>query len=246
MTAKPKKTAPKAETDPAEAPATIRAVKGFEKDWTCRGFKFEPGKTYRHESRVVACKSGFHAIEGNPLEVFRYYPPCKSLFARVEVSGQIDRHDDDSKVAAEVLTVGKEVGLSELIDDAVRFVMARVNPTGAASNTGAYGAASNTGDYGAASNAGAWGAASNTGRSGAASNTGRSGAASNAGDYGAAFNAAFNGKVMGANGSLLVAVERREWDGPIISWAGGIVGQDGLRADTWYRCQGGRFVEVGQ
>lgn len=237
MTAKPKKTAPKAETAPAEAPATIRAVKGFKKDWTCRGFKFEPGKTYRHEGAVVACESGFHAIEGNPLEVFRYYPPGTSLFARVEVSGQIGRHDDDSKVAAEVLTVGKEVGLPELIDDAVRFVMDRVNWTGAASNAG---------DYGAASNTGRSGAASNTGRRGAASNTGAYGAASNTGDYGAAFNAAFNGKVMGANGSLLVAVERREWDGPIISWAGGIVGQDGLRADTWYRCQGGRFVEVGQ
>ena len=51
------------------------------------------------------------------------------------------------------------------------------------------------------------------------------------------------GKVIGADGSALFAVER-EASGNIISVACAIVGKDGIKADTWYRCEGGKMVEV--
>ena len=48
----------------------MKAYKGFNTDMTCRGFKFEEGKTYE-EPEAKLCKSGFHACE-NPLDCFNY------------------------------------------------------------------------------------------------------------------------------------------------------------------------------
>ena len=83
--------------------AKITAYKGFDSNLQCRGFQFEIGKTYTHEGKVEACASGFHAIEGHPLEVFGYYPPGQSRFCMVELDGDMARHSDDSKVAAQIL-----------------------------------------------------------------------------------------------------------------------------------------------
>jgi hypothetical protein len=54
----------------------------------------------------------------------------------------------------------------------------------------------------------------------------------------------FEGRVSGADGNALFAVERHTWDGPIVSVACGIVGKDGIKPDTFYRCIGGKLVEA--
>jgi hypothetical protein len=56
-----------------------------------------------------------------------------------------------------------------------------------------------------------------------------------------------DGSVMGAISCAIFAVERGEWDGntyPIISVAAGIVDGVTLKEKTWYKCVGGKFVEV--
>ena len=127
---------------------------------------------------------------------------------------------------------------------------------GAASATGARGAASATGDQGAASATGDRGAASATGDRGAASATGDQGAASATGDQGAAsatgeasvaMASGCDGRVMGAIGCAIFAVERGKFDGntcQIVSVAAGIVDGVKLKEKTWYKCVGGKFVEV--
>ena len=115
-------------TDAATAQAPVIAYKGFSEDWTCYGgFKFAVGETYEHNGKVAACKSGFHACE-NPLDVWSYFGPCESRFALVELSGEMSRHDGDSKVAAARITVKAELSLTEFIKHAVAWVIERVKP----------------------------------------------------------------------------------------------------------------------
>ena len=200
------------------------AIKGFDANMQCRGFQFEVGQTYRHNGPVKACCSGFHAIpeDQHPLAVFGYYAPAGSRFCVVEVDGQIER--TEGKIAAEILKVTRDISLGELANEAVKFVMDRaklegpiaVNENGLATASGTQGAATASGYQGAATASGTRGAATASG---------------------------WMGKVIGADGSALFAVER-EASGNIISVACAIVGKDGIKADTWYRCEGGKMVEV--
>ena len=115
---------------------------------------------------------------------------------------------------------------------------------GAASATGDRGAASATGDQGAASATGDRGAASATGYRGAASATGNWGAASATGEASAAMATGLNGRVMGAIGCAIFAAERDGKTGSILSVAAAIVDGVTLKEKTWYKCVGGKFVEV--
>ncbi len=178
----------------AASEEVVTAYKGFKQDLTCRGYQFEIGGTYKHEGEVEACASGFHSCE-YPLDVFGYYAPGDSRFAIVKASGQLSRHDDDSKIASATLVVEAEISMPTMISRAIDWIMARLDSSveqtvvgDTASNTGNRSAASNTGNRSAASNTGYQSAASNTGDYSAASNTGYQSAASNTGDYSAASN----------------------------------------------------------
>ncbi|MCR3835758.1 hypothetical protein K3Z99_01600 [Pseudomonas aeruginosa] len=187
----------------AASEEVVTAYKGFKQDLTCRSYQFEIGGTYKHDGEVEACASGFHSCE-YPLDVFGYYAPGDSRFAIVKASGQLSRHDDDSKIASATLVVEAEISMPTMISRAIDWIMARLDSSveqtvvgdtasntgyqSAASNTGNRSAASNTGDYSAASNTGDRSAASNTGNRSAASNTGYQSAASNTGNRSAASN----------------------------------------------------------
>ncbi|MBH8679462.1 hypothetical protein I5J73_28105, partial [Pseudomonas aeruginosa] len=178
----------------AASEEVVTAYKGFKQDLTCRGYQFEIGGTYKHEGEVEACASGFHSCE-YPLDVFGYYAPGESRFAIVKASGQLSRHDDDSKIASATLVVEAEISMPTMISRALDWIMSKVDKSveqtvvgETASNTGNRSAASNTGYRSAASNTGYQSAASNTGDCSAASNTGNRSAASNTGDYSAASN----------------------------------------------------------
>ena len=204
----------------SEEQEVIIAIKGFNANLTCRGYQFKEGETFKHEGKVEACKGGFHAIEGHPLEVFGYYPPAGSVYHEVGMRGPFSRHSEDSKIAAGEITIRGEVKIPELVTRAIKWVMDRAN----------------TEEGGHA-----------TGTQGAASATGTRGAASATGDQGAAMAPGKDGRVMGAEGVVLFAVERGDWDGegyPAISTASGIVGQDGIEPNVWYQAKGGNLVEV--
>ena len=166
----------------------MKAYKGFDKDLKCRGFQYEIGKEYE-EKEAEACEKGFHACE-NPLEVFRYYPPCDgNRYCEVEQDGELSKHGGDSKVASTKIKIGVELGLKGLIQAGVSFILDKVNwKADAATNTDAQSAAVNLGYRSAATNTGDLSAAMNTGDRSAAVNTGDYSAVMNTGDYSAAMN----------------------------------------------------------
>jgi hypothetical protein len=168
----------------------IKAYKGFNKDMTCRDFRYEEGKEYE-EDRAEACSCGFHACE-HPLDCLGYYDPAHSVYHEVEQSGEISKRSDDTKVASTKIKIGAIVSIAGLVQAAIEYTKERVKPEaeanedcGASSATGYKGASSATGNYGASSATGYKGASSATGNYGASSATGYKGASSATGNYGA-------------------------------------------------------------
>ncbi len=159
----------------------MKAYKGFNKDMTCRGFRYEEGKEYETET-AKCCKSGFHACE-YPLDCFKYYAPNAAVFHEVEVDGEIDICDDNTKVSATNIRVGAQLDIAEIVKASIEYVKERVKPE--AKSDEEYGSSSATGDCGASSATGNYGASSATGDCGASSATGNCGASSATGDYGA-------------------------------------------------------------
>ncbi|MDR6393028.1 DUF7666 domain-containing protein, partial [Paraburkholderia phenoliruptrix] len=100
----------------------VVAYKAFNKDLTCRGFQYEIGATYEHQGSVKACKGGFHACE-NPLDMWQYYPLTDSRFCVVELSGELSRHGNDSKIAAGKIKIKAEIGIPQIVTSAIQFVM---------------------------------------------------------------------------------------------------------------------------
>jgi hypothetical protein len=117
---------------------------------------------------------------------------------------------------------------------------------GAATASGNSGAATASGNSGAATASGDYGAATASGDSGAATASGYYGAATASGNSGAATASGRNSKARGKEGCALFLVYR-DSDWKIVHAKAAIVGQDGIKADTWYLLsEAGEFVEVQQ
>ena len=219
----------------------IIAYKGFDKDMKCRGFQYEEGKTY-HMSGAVLCEEGAHACT-MPLDVLGYYPQGDgSIYRMVELDEVCDEKSDDSKVCAKTIKIGAEIGIPGLVkaqiewvkdtigfDEKIKKAKGSPDKHATAAATGYQGAAAATGTQGEAAATGTRGAASATGKASVAMASGR------------------DGRAMGAIGCAIFAVERGKWNGdtcPIISVAAGIVDGVTLKEKTWYKCVGGKFVEV--
>ena len=167
----------------------MKAFKGFNKDLTCRGYQYEEGKEF-HTERAECCDTGFHACE-YPLDCFGYYDPAHSVYHEVELSGEMDRSGDNTKVCATDIKIGARLSIAGLVKMAIDFTMSKVNKE--AGSDERHGFASATGDYGASSATGNCGASSATGYKGASSATGNCGASSATGDYGASSATGYKG-----------------------------------------------------
>ena len=201
--------------------------KGFDKNFKCRDFQFEVGKTYHHDGEIKICERGFHFCD-TPLAVFNSYPPVDSRFALVEANGSLAQDKDDKhKFCTNELTILKELTLGELIS---------------ASNTGYYSAATNTGYCSAATNTGDYSAATNTGYRSAATNTGDYSAASVAGKHSVALVTGANSKAKGTLGCWIVL---SEWaNGTLVEVKAFKVDGQHIKPDTFYSLIEGQAVEI--
>ena len=218
----------------------IKAYKAFDKDLSCRGFKYEVGKEYEETGDIKACEKGFHACP-YPLDVFGYYAPARSRFCEVEQSGQIDDSESD-KVCSSKIRIGAELDIRGLVKAAVSFVKERCTnecnaEPGKPATAGDYGAAT-AGDYGAAT-AGNCGAAT-AGDYGAATARGKASTGSN----GLSMARGNNVQVKGGIGAILVIAEEGEDTYDIVDWKAVVVDGEIVKADTWYRLENGELVEV--
>ena len=226
----------------------IKAYKAFDKDLSCRGFKYEVGKEYEETGDIKACEKGFHACP-YPLNVFGYYTPAGSRFCEVYQGGKIDDSESD-KVCSSKIRIGAELDIKGLVKAAVSYVKERCTnecnaDPGKPATAGDSGAAT-AGDSGAAT-AGNYGAAT-AGNYGAAT-AGDRGAATARGKASTGFNGlsvarGSNVQVKGGIGAILVIAEERGDTYDIVDWKAVLVDGEVVKADTWYRLENGELVEV--
>lgn len=217
----------------------MRAFKGFNKDLTCRGYQYEEGKEF-HTERAECCDTGFHACE-YPLDCFGYYDPAHSVFHEVELSEEMDKSGDNTKVCATDIKIGARLSIAGLVKMAIDFTMSKVNKEagsderyGFASATGNCGASSATGDYGASSVSDPTGVAVAWGHEARAK--GCKGAHLILSDW----------KYVGArysDGDYMDPYDKESWE---LTGAKMVVVVDGekIKEDTYYRCIEGEIVEV--
>ena len=236
----------------------IKAYKGFNKDMTCRGFRYEEDKEYETDEAEV-CKKGFHACE-YPLDCLDYYSPNDSVYHEVEQSGKLSKKEDgDTKIASTKIKIGASASIAGLVKAAIEYTTKRTKKEadsdetcGASSATGYRGASSATGTCGASSATGDSGASSATGTCGASSATGYRGASSAEDKESIAVAWGYKSKAKGVKGAYLVLAD---WEGndeeyyKPDSWTlkgAKMVQVDGetIKENTWYRIENGEIKEA--
>ena len=216
----------------------IKSYKGFNKDMTCKNKQYEVGKDYE-EDKAVACECGMHACE-YPLDCFKYYPPSKSVYCEVEQSGDISRHDDDSKIASTKMRIGAQLNIAGIVNAAIKYTKEKVEKTCIESKSATAGnrGAATAGNRGAAT-AGYCGAAT-AGDCGAATSRGKS----STGENGLSVARGKWVKAKGGLGSILVIAEEEQNSCKISSWKAVVVDGVNIKADTWYTLKDGELIEA--
>ena len=225
----------------------IKSYKGFNKNMTYRGFQYEEGKEYEEEI-VEVCDHGFHACE-YPLDCLNYYYPNESVYHEVEQSGEIQKHNDDTKVASTKIKIGAEISIAGLVKAAIEYTVKRVKKD--AESDEKHGASSETGTYGASSATGTCGASSATGYCGASSAEDKDAVAVAWG---------YKSKAKGVLGAFLVFADweytgseddteydRNNQSAWVLNGAKMVqVDGENIKPNTWYTIENGEIAEVSE
>lgn len=92
----------------------VKGYKVFDPDWTCRGFQYEVGKTFKHEGSIGLCKAGFHFCQ-NVLDCFNYYFfDSNNKVAEVEAIGNVIT--GGKKSVTDELVILRELTWYEVLD----------------------------------------------------------------------------------------------------------------------------------
>ena len=236
----------------------IIAYKGFDKDFKCRDFQYEVGKTYEMDGNIKCCNRGFHACE-SPMEVFDHYDMLTSRFAAVEQSGKIDKRESSTKVCSSRIKIKAELKFADIINLGVEWLKEITAPfkikANNCGNDDNYAKIGSSGDYakigssGYAAQIGSSGHYAQIGSSGYAAKIGSSGYYAQIGSGGrnsVVMCAGFNSKAKAAVGSWITLAEWRKTDGeykPICVKTEQVDGKR-IKADTYYKLIDGEFEEV--
>ena len=124
----------------------MKGYKVFNSDWTCRGFRYKVGETYKHKGEIKICKAGFHFCK-KLVDCFNYYTfNPKNKVAVVEATGGVIEEESNysnSKCVTDEIKIVKELNWHEVLD----IINIGEGNTGF-NNTGNYNSGNyNTGDH---------------------------------------------------------------------------------------------------
>jgi len=93
---------------------SIKGYKVFNPDWTCRGFQYEVGKTFKHDGNIEMCGAGFHFCQ-KVSDCFNYYDfDSNNKVAEVEAIGNVETKGDKS--VTDEIVILRELTWHEVLD----------------------------------------------------------------------------------------------------------------------------------
>ena len=94
--------------------SNIKGYKVFNSDWTCRGFQYKVGETFKHNGNIELCGSGFHFCQ-KASDCFNYYSfDSKNKVAEVLAIGNVETNENKS--VTDEITIIREITWNELLN----------------------------------------------------------------------------------------------------------------------------------
>ena len=210
----------------------MKGYKAFSEGMICKGKRYAENTVFEEE-KAKPCVCGMHFCK-EPLALLQYYPAAQAKeFAEVEALDEA-LTDDNTKFCTTKLKVGARLDIGQLVKAQIEFVREHcTNENNADTGKPA------TAGYRGAATAGNRGAAT-AGYAGAATSKGRVAV----GDNGAGLVRSEAPRAKGGKGAVLFIVEERSDSYDIADFCTVVVGENGIKPDTWYTVENGKAVEV--
>ena len=213
----------------------ITSYKAFDKNMKCRDFQYEVGKEYEMDGEIKCCNRGFNACK-SPMEVWDYYDMLNSRYAEVEQSGKIEKEGNSTKICSSRIKIKAELKLADIINIGVEWLKNITSP----SKVKVDGVLNDNGDR-----------RKQIGSSGDYAQIGSSGYSAqidSTGEDSVIMCAGNKSKAKAKVGSWITLAEWKRNDEknrniPVCVKTEYVDGEN-IKADTWYRLQNGKFVEV--
>lgn len=91
----------------------IKGYKVFNPDWTCRGFKYKIGETFKYDGNIKICGSGFDFYQ-KASDCFNYYSfNSRNKVAEVLATGRIET--ENYKSVTDEITIVREIPWEEVL-----------------------------------------------------------------------------------------------------------------------------------
>jgi hypothetical protein len=244
----------------------MKGFKGFDKGLVCRGKQYKENTVFEEEAAEI-CKSGMHFCE-NPFDVLEYYDLVNTdgsfnEFAEVEA---LDKclTDDNKKYCTKKLKIGAKLSFSGFVNACIEFIFektkieemdeedsAKIGSSGDSAQIGSSGDYAQIGSSGYSAKIGSSGYSAKIGSSGYSAQIGSSGdyaKVTSEGEDSVICCAGHNSIVRAKKGSWITlsewerSLEKDRWIPKCVKTK--FVDGEIIKADTFYRLENGKFVEV--
>ena len=221
----------------------MKGYKGFKKGLTCKGYKFQIGKTYEHDEEIKLCESRFHFCE-NPLDVLRYYGPADSEYAEVDADKVSEEKASDTKRICKKLTLSASLSLKAIIETGIKFIKSATS--GDNSHSATSGESSHSATSGYSSHSATSGYNSHSATSGESSHSATSGESSHSATSGKYSIAAAIGSRAQAKSTIgnWIVLSEIDQNGKVLCVKTAKINGKTLKPDIWYKLEQGKFKEV--
>ena len=217
----------------------MKGFKGFDKGLVCRGKQYKENTVFEEEAAEI-CKSGMHFCE-NPFDVLEYYDLVNTdgsfnEFAEVEA---LDKclTDDNKKYCTKKLKIGAKLSFSGFVNACIEFIFEKTKIEEMDEE-----------DYAQIGSSGDYAKIGSSGDSAQIGSSGNSAKITSEGEDSVICCAGHNSIVRAKKGSWITlsewerSFEKDRWIPKCVKTK--FVDGEIIKADTFYRLENGKFVEV--